>query len=176
MGHYAVWSAQAMDQNPGWNSSSTLALRSQASSRAGALPINQRSGVVTTAYGADPVPGAPEKSLGGRAGLGLSLQPQALGSPLSWPVRHKVASREVTSCVPWRAYWQERVGDKGRFQTIKFLSFSIFLRVFPNFPKDHLAPWACFNGGELLFGPTCQELSTLHHPRPSHTPQSACLD
>lgn len=49
--------------------------------------------------------------------------------------------------------------------------------MFPNFPKRPLSTWACFNGGELLSGPTCQELSTPPPPPPSQShPQSACLD
>lgn len=89
--------------------------------------------MVTTAYGADPVPGAPGKSLGGRACLGLSVQPRALGSPLSCPVRHKAANREVT--VRALEILQERVEDKGRFQNHKILKFLLFSYACSLFPQ-----------------------------------------
>lgn len=81
------------------------------------------------------------------------------GQPFCWPVRHKAANREVT--LRALEILQETVEDKGRFQNHKILKFLlIFLRVFPNFPKRPLSTWACFNGGELLSGLICQELST----------------
>lgn len=68
--------------------------------------------------------GPPEKSLGGKGRSGFSTAaPQALGSPLSWPVRHKAANREVT---PALEILQERVEDKGRFQNHKILKFLLF--------------------------------------------------
>ena len=120
--------------------------------------------MVTTAYGADPGPGAPEKSLGGRAGLGLSVQPRALGSPLSWPVRHKAANRGVT--LRALEILQERAEDKGRFQnhkTLKFLLFSYACSLIS--PKDHLAL-----GPVLMVEDYCRDLLARNYPPPSTTP------
>lgn len=79
--------------------------------------------MVTTAYGADPGPGAPEKACG-RAVIRLSLQllrPQAALKLASQDTRLPAVTLRALEIL------QERVEDKGRFQNHKILAFPIFL-------------------------------------------------
>ena len=120
--------------------------------------------MVTTAYGVDPVPGAPGKSLGRRACLGLSVQPRALGSPLSCPARHKAANREVT--LHALEILQERVEDKGRFQNHKILKFLLFSYACSLIsPKDHLAL-----GPVLMVENYCRDPLARNYPPSSTIP------